>query len=55
LDLHASIRADSFHNLLTGECVPVRRESDQVSVNLAEMLAVCPVALLQAGIKDLVS
>jgi (1->4)-alpha-D-glucan 1-alpha-D-glucosylmutase len=52
LDLHASIHADAFHNLLTGEHVPVRRESDQASVKLADLLTVCPVALLEAKVRS---
>jgi (1->4)-alpha-D-glucan 1-alpha-D-glucosylmutase len=48
LDFHSSIQADSFRNVLTGEQVPVRRESDQASMNLADALSICPIALLQA-------
>ena len=51
LDFHSSIQVDSFRNVLTGEQVPVRRESDQASMNLADALSICPVALLQARIQ----
>jgi (1->4)-alpha-D-glucan 1-alpha-D-glucosylmutase len=48
LDLHDGIRAESFHNLLTGERVSVRHELNQASLNLGNLLSVYPVALLQA-------
>jgi hypothetical protein len=50
LEFHSSIQADSFHNVLTGERVPVHRESGQASMNLADALSICPVALLQASV-----
>jgi (1->4)-alpha-D-glucan 1-alpha-D-glucosylmutase len=49
LGFHASLGIDSFRNVLTGEQVPVRQESDQSSLNIAEALSISPVALLQAG------
>jgi (1->4)-alpha-D-glucan 1-alpha-D-glucosylmutase len=48
LKFHSSIRADCFHNVLTGERVRIHRESDQASLNIADALSVCPIALLQS-------
>jgi (1->4)-alpha-D-glucan 1-alpha-D-glucosylmutase len=48
LEFHSSIRADSFHNVLTGERVSIHRESNQASLNIADALSICPVALLQS-------
>jgi len=49
LDFHSSIGVNSFHNVLTDEQVPVRHEPGQSSLNIAEALSICPVALLQAN------
>lgn len=48
LDFHSSVQVNSFHNLLTGEQVPVHRQSGQATMNLADALSICPIALLQA-------
>jgi (1->4)-alpha-D-glucan 1-alpha-D-glucosylmutase len=51
LDFHSSLQVDSFNNVLTGEPLLVRNESEQSRLNIAEVLSFCPVALLQAKSK----
>jgi (1->4)-alpha-D-glucan 1-alpha-D-glucosylmutase len=48
LDFHSSIQVNSFHNVLTGEHVPVHRQSGQATMNLADALSVYPIALFHA-------
>ena len=48
LIFNSSGRADSFHNVLTGERVSIHRESNQASLYIADALSICPVALLQS-------
>jgi (1->4)-alpha-D-glucan 1-alpha-D-glucosylmutase len=52
LEFESRTRADSFYNVLTGERVSVNRESNRVSLDIADALSNCPVGLLQASNLD---